>query len=184
MGLYYYRARYYSTQLGRFLREDPILTPVFPFDIGMCGGISMLQWRLPRMIIPTGANLSQDLNPYPYVRNNPVNIADPSGLAPGAEEMIPNCSSQAVKCVDAIYNKSDKKCMQAIIDFVNLCQGGGSGGMLFPLMSRFSCRLLAYEYAKQSICSSFNPASESACEQGPQSKGSENNNYISCIYKP
>ncbi len=51
-GLYFYRARYYDAVTGRFLREDPI-----GFDAG-------------------------DVNLYRYVFNNPVNLRDPSGLAP------------------------------------------------------------------------------------------------------
>jgi RHS repeat-associated protein len=48
-GLYYYRARYYDPQTGRFLTEDPI---------GFAGG---------------------DVNLYGYVWNNPVKFTDPSG---------------------------------------------------------------------------------------------------------
>jgi RHS repeat-associated protein len=50
-GLYYYRARWYDPQLGRFISEDPI---------GFAGG---------------------DINLYAYVRNNPVNLKDPKGTA-------------------------------------------------------------------------------------------------------
>ena len=49
-GLYYYRARHYDPTTGRFLQEDPI---------GFAGG---------------------DVNLYRYVRNSPINLADPSGL--------------------------------------------------------------------------------------------------------
>ena len=49
-GLYYYRARYYSPSLQRFISEDPI---------GFDGG---------------------DLNLYAYVSNDPVNFFDPFGL--------------------------------------------------------------------------------------------------------
>lgn len=49
-GLYYYRARYYSPSLKRFISEDPI---------GFAGG---------------SANL------YAYVGNSPTNFRDPSGL--------------------------------------------------------------------------------------------------------
>src|SRR5439155_20562762 len=48
--LYYYRARYYHTDLQRFISEDPI---------GFRGG---------------------DANLYAYVRNNPIALIDPTGL--------------------------------------------------------------------------------------------------------
>ena len=48
-GLYYYRARWYDAQVGRFISEDPI-----------------------------GFN-GRDVNLYVYVRNNPVNLIDPEG---------------------------------------------------------------------------------------------------------
>lgn len=51
-GLYYYRARYYSPKLQRFISEDPI---------GFAGG---------------------DTNLYAYVGNDPVNYTDASGLWP------------------------------------------------------------------------------------------------------
>jgi RHS repeat-associated protein len=50
-GLYYYRARYYSPSLHRFVSEDPI-----DFSAG-------------------------DANLYAYVLNSPVNYTDPSGLS-------------------------------------------------------------------------------------------------------
>lgn len=51
-GLYYYKARYYDPQLGRFIQPDSIVqAPADP----------------------------QTLNRYSYVRNNPVNFVDPSG---------------------------------------------------------------------------------------------------------
>jgi RHS repeat-associated protein len=49
-GLYYYRARYYSPSLQRFISEDPIR---------ISGG---------------------DTNLYAYVGNDPINFVDPSGL--------------------------------------------------------------------------------------------------------
>ena len=49
-GLYYYRARYYSPELQKFVSEDPI---------GFMGG---------------------DVNLYRYVKSNPLNITDPIGF--------------------------------------------------------------------------------------------------------
>jgi RHS repeat-associated protein len=51
-GLYYYRARYYDSQIGRFLSEDPLM-----FSSG-------------------GVNF------YNYVSNNSTNLVDPLGLFP------------------------------------------------------------------------------------------------------
>jgi RHS repeat-associated protein len=52
-GLYYYGARYYSPELGRFISADPTIQ--HPYD-------------------------PQDLNRYTYCRNNPLNYVDPTGL--------------------------------------------------------------------------------------------------------
>ena len=49
-GLHYYRARWYDSNLGRFISEDPI---------GFAGG---------------------DVNLYGYVGNGPLDGTDPSGL--------------------------------------------------------------------------------------------------------
>jgi RHS repeat-associated protein len=54
-GLYFYRARYFDPNAGRFLSEDPI---------AFRGGIDF----------------------YSYVRNNPVNLLDPTGLTPQAPD--------------------------------------------------------------------------------------------------
>jgi RHS repeat-associated protein len=51
-GLYFYNARYYDPELGRFISPDVIISNV----------------RDP-----------QEFNRYSYVRNNPVNFTDPSG---------------------------------------------------------------------------------------------------------
>ncbi|AFY47866.1 RHS repeat-associated core domain protein [Nostoc sp. PCC 7524] len=58
IALYYYRARYYDANLGRFISQDPI---------GFAG---------------------QDVNLYRYVGNNPVNATDPSGLIAAIEYKI------------------------------------------------------------------------------------------------
>jgi RHS repeat-associated protein len=53
LGLHYYGGRYYSALLARFISPDPIRQD---------------------------ARDPQALNPYAYVRNNPVNLTDPSGF--------------------------------------------------------------------------------------------------------
>jgi RHS repeat-associated protein len=57
-GRYFYRARYYSPQLGRFISEDPT---------GFGGG---------------------DVNVYAYVSNSPANFVDPMGLEKVAWETV------------------------------------------------------------------------------------------------
>jgi len=58
-GLYYYRARYYDANTGRFLSEDPL-----GFNAG-------------------------DQNLYNYVFNDPVNFVDPFGLCPVPPDFPP-----------------------------------------------------------------------------------------------
>jgi len=51
-GVYFNRARYYDSQIGRFISEDPL------------------------------RGISGSINFYPYVANSPINLIDPSGLCP------------------------------------------------------------------------------------------------------
>jgi RHS repeat-associated protein len=60
-GLYFYNARYYDPVLGRFIQADTI--------------------------IPNGAD-PQAFNRYSYVRNNPINLVDPSGHRWGTLDRI------------------------------------------------------------------------------------------------
>ncbi len=65
-GLYFNRARYYSSSLGRFIGRD--VFPGFP-------------------------ELPGSLNRYNYVLNNPTNLIDPSGYAPQLDDCdVGNCS--------------------------------------------------------------------------------------------
>ena len=60
-GLYYYRARYYSPRIERFLNEDPLR---------FGGG---------------------DINIFAYAQNSPVNLSDPSGLVSSGTPIPPGC---------------------------------------------------------------------------------------------
>ena len=68
-GLVYAEARYYNPAIGRFLSQDP--SHLYLGHQGFTG------------LIGTERNLilsdPQQLNSYSYVRNNPVNLTDPSG---------------------------------------------------------------------------------------------------------
>ena len=58
-GQYYAKARYFTTQLGRWSQPEPLLRGVPPASF----------LRSPQM-----------LNPYVYCRNNPLRFTDPTGL--------------------------------------------------------------------------------------------------------
>ena len=84
-GLYYYRARYYSPELQRFISEDPIR---------LAGGSP---------------------NYYAYVGNNPVNFVDPLGLsAQGGWSPESDCENKArqwyADCKKA-YNTNRQLCV-------------------------------------------------------------------------
>jgi RHS repeat-associated protein len=67
-GLYYYRSRYYSPALQRFVSEDPVLN----------FGQRDVPYMLPGLI-----QEPLSLQPYSYVNNSPVVFVDPVGLRPG-----------------------------------------------------------------------------------------------------
>ncbi len=77
-GLYYYRARYYKSDVGRFISRDPLLNRRFATPgcascglSGLGGDGDMLSYLLFN---------PQALNAYTYVTNNPVTSSDPLGL--------------------------------------------------------------------------------------------------------
>ena len=93
-GLYFLRDRFLSPTIGRFISQDR-------FD-----GIS---------------TISQSLNRYTYVRNNPVNLTDPSGLTSLSEQLsvaqvkgLLTKASTAVKAYQAV-DKSANSVSAAIV---------------------------------------------------------------------
>jgi RHS repeat-associated protein len=69
LGLYNYRARFYSTTIGRFVSADPL--------VGSIGD-------------------PQSWNAYTYVRNNPLRLVDPTGMDPICFIICPGAPDQVV----------------------------------------------------------------------------------------
>jgi len=119
-GLVYYRARYYSPYLSRFLTEDPLHAPMrkslssscqvdFTPDVSWYvdldpGSALLLMYRL-----HPGSQLlyvnPQSIPLYTYVYNNPVNKMDPTGLYADPQtrgcDNFPDFNPCATKCCDA-----------------------------------------------------------------------------------
>lgn len=106
-GLYYYRARYYSPELQRFISEDPILKP----------GKLDIPFMLPSLL-----NNPAVLNQYNYVLNSPVNNTDPEGLEPGKPRPLPlyhqlKCLYELYKCASNIQKLNEdcnRECEQGL----------------------------------------------------------------------
>ncbi|MFH1777869.1 MAG: DUF6531 domain-containing protein [Candidatus Omnitrophota bacterium] len=76
-GLYFYRARYYDAITGRFLSKDPLLEMRASSKNGWlsCSIGAMTSNGVDNTTLVS----NQNLHPYLYVSNNPINVNDPSG---------------------------------------------------------------------------------------------------------
>ncbi len=84
--VYYYRARYYSPRLRRFVSEDPILRP-FNLQCTVYGNNPAIIWLFD--LIKDYKNI----NAFIYGKNNPLTYFDPYGLKECKERQ---------KCIDNV----------------------------------------------------------------------------------
>jgi len=74
-GMYYFGARYYEPQVGRFVTKDPLICT--PEDERIVSG--SLHPIIAQLIITQGLTNPQNTHPYMYCYNNPIVYIDPWG---------------------------------------------------------------------------------------------------------
>lgn len=91
-GIYYYRARYYSPTIGRFLQKDKLtwgpddsrLLKIRNNDVrkerNKIEDIESVEEIISNLVSHMGQHYPQSLHAYLYARNNPINLTDPYGL--------------------------------------------------------------------------------------------------------
>jgi RHS repeat-associated protein len=99
-GLYYYRARYYSAKLGRFLSEDPLA-------------------NIAQNMSPDPASLESTVqrrfSAYTYADNAPTVFSDPFGLKACSE-----CSKELMETLEGIQEDVEEQVYAAVIGYT-LC---------------------------------------------------------------
>jgi RHS repeat-associated protein len=84
--LVFLRARYYDPRVGRFISKDPRLSPEYYTKFQSRVGINAMRSILQSLLMKP-----QDLNPYVYTINNPVNLTDPTGGCGGGTNINLEC---------------------------------------------------------------------------------------------
>ncbi len=128
--LYYYRARYYSPELQRFISEDPLNIKKVIF----------LKQRSSKRVKDTAEGVfnyaltyPQVLNEFAYTINNPVNYIDPLGLIP-PRGFTPSPGGAGSTIVGAVC--------ATLAGAGGYAVGGPVGGVIAGLAGGWYCRQL------------------------------------------
>jgi RHS repeat-associated protein len=121
-GLDYANARMYTSQYGRFMQSDPVTQG--------CGN------RNPEILAGANQRLPESLNRYGYVRNDPVNLIDPSGLyGETPEEADLLCALGVLEFCGWRGRPRTPECYYSKAG----CGNGGGGWGGFPPLPQISC---------------------------------------------
>ncbi|MCO5050791.1 MAG: pre-toxin TG domain-containing protein [Verrucomicrobiae bacterium] len=111
-GLYYYNARYYDPELGRFIQADTI--------------------------IPDPAN-PQSYNRYAYVLNNPLRYTDPTGFEPDDLDDIPLTMGAAHAAMRQSAGGESARLYDKNVNSAHMMAGGLRAGMeMNPVVGTFN----------------------------------------------
>jgi RHS repeat-associated protein len=114
-GLHYNYHRYYDPKTGRYLTPDPSHA-VQPRGIGI------------PYFLPSILHLPQELNLYPYVQNNPTNLADFEGLAvpmwlPELRNTRPGIKFSSPNRIWSSCEEGEENCLAKRLGIFLVCMG-------------------------------------------------------------